>query len=110
MSRLYNILKKLVDYTQVETMQYTSNGTVTVTKVGKVVTVAFHGVISRSTTARTEIATLPEGWRPEAIVISMNISGAVGYGDVTEDGVIQVFRGDSVNQRVDTSLAYIATH
>lgn len=108
MNRLYNILNKLVGYTQVETREYTSNGTVTVTKVGKVVNVAFWGAVSRSTSARTDIATLPVGWRPAATILNGNISG-VGYGDVTEDGVIQVFRSDGANQRVDTSLTYVAT-
>ena len=110
MSRLYNILNKLVGYTQVETRQYTSNGTVTVTKVGNVVSVAFINAVSRSTTARTDIATLPEGWRPAADVFSANISANTGYGDVTANGVIQVFRADSANQRVDTGLTYVATH
>ena len=109
MDRIYNILNKLVGYTQVETRQYTSNGTVTVTKVGKVVNVAFWNVISTSTSARTDIATLPVGWRPAAIILNGNISGNVGYGDVTEDGVIQVYRPDGTNQRIDTSLTYVAT-
>ena len=109
MSRLYNILNKLVGYTQVETREYTSNGIITVTKVGKVVNVAFWNVISRSTSARTDVATLPVGWRPAATVLIGNVSGNVGYGGVTEGGVIQVYRGDSANQRVDTSLTYVAT-
>lgn len=109
MSRLYEILNKLADNSVVETRTYTSNGTVTVVKCGKVITVCFWDVISRSTSARTDIATLPVGWRPAATVLNGNISGNVGYGNVTEDGVIQVFRPDGVNQRVDTSLTYVAT-
>ena len=109
MSRLYDILNKLVDKTLVETKSYTSNGTVTVNKVGNVVSVHFSNVISRSTSARTDVATLPAGWRPPTTVLAGNISGNVGYGDVQSDGKIQVYRGDGANQRVDTSLTYIAT-
>ncbi len=78
-------------------------------KQNNVVTVTFWNINSTSTTQRTTVGTLPVGWRPSALVLSANISGNVGYACVESNGNVQVFRGDSANKRVDSTVTYVAT-
>ena len=78
-------------------------------KQNNVVTVTINNVNSTSLTQRTTVGTLPVGWRPSALVISANVSGNIGYGCVEWNGNVQVYRSDQANQRIDTTLTYIAT-
>ena len=61
---------------------------------GHIVTVVFNNVTPASTSQRTNIGTLPVGWRPPGVVYGYNANGT-GYGDVLTNGVVQVFGGSN---------------
>ena len=75
---------------------------------GGVVTVVFVDVTPSSASARTNIGTLPEGWRPQAAVYGWNVNGA-GYCDVISSGAVQVFGGSSKNNVLGT-VTYVAAN
>ena len=106
------ILLYLIELKKITTKESRTynNDKIIATKQGSVVCVTLNNCISTSTTVRTTLGTLPEGWRPPALMIAANISGNIGYGCVTYDGDIQVYRSDRANDRVDTTVTYIATH
>lgn len=58
---------------------------------GHIVTVIFENVTATSTSARTKIGTMPDGWCPPSAVYGFNVNGA-GYCDVLYDGTVEVFR------------------
>lgn len=75
---------------------------------GYIVTVIFVDVTPSSTSSRTNIGTLPEGWRPPAAAYGWNVNGA-GYCDVISSGAVQVFGGSNKNNVLGT-ITYVATN
>lgn len=75
---------------------------------GHIVTVIVENITPSSTSVRTNIGTLPEGWRPANAVFGWNVTGA-GYCDVLSSGAVQVFGGSSKDNVLGT-ITYVATH
>lgn len=75
---------------------------------GHIVTVVVENINPSSTSQRTAIGTLPEGWRPASAVFGWNVTGN-GYCDVLSSGVVQVFGGSNRDNVLGT-ITYVATH
>lgn len=73
-------------------------------KRGNVVTITVSNIVPTSTTERTLLGTLPEGWRPPDELYAANISGNTGYADVLPNGKIEAFR--PTRGRVDAFITY----
>lgn len=75
---------------------------------GHIVTVTVVNITPSSTSGRTNIGTLPEGWRPANAVYGWNVNGT-GYCDVLGSGEVQVFGGSS-KADVLGNVTYVATN
>lgn len=75
---------------------------------GHIVTVTFENIKPSSTSQRTNLGTLPEGWRPPNAAYGWNVTGA-GYCDINSDGTAQVFGGSGKDNVLGT-ITYVATH
>jgi hypothetical protein len=73
---------------------------------GHVVTVIAENITPSSTSQRTTLGTLPEGWRPVRAVYGWNVTGA-GYCNVNSNGTVQVF-GGSGKDNVLCTVTYVA--
>lgn len=74
---------------------------------GHIVTIIFENIKPTSASQRTNIGTLPAGWRPPSGVYGWNVSGP-GYCDVISNGAVQVFGGSGKDNVLGT-VTYVAT-
>ena len=72
---------------------------------GHIVTIIVENIKPTSTSQRTNIGTLPVGWRPQAAVYGWNVTGA-GYCNVNSNGAVQVFGGSNKDNVLGT-ITYV---